>query len=273
MRKLLFIAFCFCLLAACNNERQLQQNQSEKESQIAFLAMDSSLHGKIEFYPDSITNLLARCVNRGEENNPYVSMDEEVGKYSVSFFPMEEISKVTFFFLSNSDGTGFTMSDCLLTKDGEEFSCADIQELMHCTSFLVYPKLDVPLRRESKIVFYPTDSLSHNVFEIHPDSIMNLLVRCVNRGEENNPYVILDEEACMYSMSFFPMEESISKVVFFFSSNPDGTDISLKDCLVTLGDCEMFECSDIQRLDHCTSFILYPELDGPLMKGFVPKNE
>ena len=148
MRKLLFIAFCFCLLAACNNERQLQQNQSEKESQIAFLAMDSSLHGKIEFYPDSITNLLARCVNRGEENNPFVLLDEENCKYSVSFFPMEDsISQVTFFFLSNLDATDITMTDCLLTKNDEDFACADIQELLHCTSFIVYPELDGPLMK------------------------------------------------------------------------------------------------------------------------------
>lgn len=146
MRKILFVAFCFCLVVAC--EPKHQQNQSENESKIAFYAVDSS-NGRIEINPDSITNLLARCVDRGEENNPYVVLDEENCKYSVSFFPMEDsVSQVTFFFSSNPDGTDITMNDCLLTVGNyEEYVCSDIEELLHCSSFIVYPELDGLLMR------------------------------------------------------------------------------------------------------------------------------
>ncbi len=148
MRKILFIAFCFCFMVACNNEHQPQQNQFEKESKIAFYAVDSASHVRIEMNPDTITNLLARCVNMGESNNPYVLLDEENCKYSVSFFPMEDsILQFSFFFSSNPDGTDVTMTGCLVTKDSEEFACADIEELLHCTSFIIYPELDGALMK------------------------------------------------------------------------------------------------------------------------------
>ena len=115
----------------------------------------------------------------------------------------------------------------------------------------------------SKITFYSDD---YDRIEIYPDSITKMLTRCVDKMEEDNPHVILDEEESKYSVSFFPMEDSISKITFFLSSNPDGTDITMNDCLLTLGHDE-YDCANVDELLHCTSFIVYPELDGPLMKS------
>lgn len=151
-------------------------------------------------------------------------------------------------------------------------ACDDVQQPVQQPVQPVQQPQQPQLEEESPIVFYAKDSLSQVRIEIYPDTITNLLVRCVNRMEKNNPHVILDEEESKYSVSFFPMEDSVSKITFFLSSNPDGTDITMNDCLLTLGHDE-YDCANIQELRHCTSFLVYPQLDGPLMKNFVPNKE
>ncbi len=100
---------------------------------------------------------------------------------------------------------------------------------------------------------------------LHPDSITNVLARCV---EFSSPYVKADEENARYCISFFPMNDSISRMSFFFDANLDGTDITLTDCLLTLHGQYDFVSFDVEELLHCTSFIIYPILDGYLMEKY-----
>lgn len=181
-----------------------------------------------------------------------------------------KISSINFY-LSNEQ-EGIELETCSVTDIfGHEYWASSedkkIKELLPTLIQL----LDCLSPAESKIVFYSTDS-SQNKIEFYPDTITNLLVRCVNRMERNNPHVILDEEECKYSVSFFPMEDSISKITFFLSSNPGGTDITMNDCLLLLGHDE-YDCANVQELRNCTKHIVYPELEGPLMKNFIPENE
>lgn len=289
MKKLYLLAALLMALGCSHiqkNGKEAQQNQVD--STIIFYSLEDNYMGFYEITKDSLAIMLEKY---NESYHYYVYDSTELiaqGDYDCiclydstaqwrkciieMFADNQQISSVEFILSYDEHKNNIELSKCSVTDlFGHEYlASGDITKLLQIVPYL---DLDLSPKKESKIVFYAIDSLSQSKIEFCPDSITSLLIRCVNREEENNPYVVLDEENCKYSVSFFPMEDSISKVVFFFSSNPDGTDISLKDCLVTLGDCEMFECSDIQRLDHCTSFILYPELDGPLMKNFIPENE
>lgn len=285
MKKICLLATLLVVLGCSHVQKEAQQDQETPT--IVFYSLEDNYMGFYEITSDS----LAILIQDSESYHYYVYDSTEliaqgyndcICRYDSTaqwrkciiemFADNQQISSVEFVLSYDEHKNNIELSKCSVTDllGHEYLASGDITKLLPIVPYL---NLDLSTKKESKIVFYAIDSLSQSKIEFCPDSITSLLIRCVNREEENNPYVVLDEENCKYSVSFFPMEDSISKVVFFFSSNPDGTDISLKDCLVTLGDCEMFECSDIQRLDHCTSFILYPELDGPLMKGFVPEKE
>ena len=285
MKKVYLLATLLVVLGCSHVQKEAQQNQETPT--IVFYSLEDNYMGFYEITSDSLailiqdsesyhyyvydsTELIAQgnndCICRYESTEQWLRCFIEV------FVDHPKISSVQLFILNDEDLInlyGCSVKDML---DHEYWASSEDKRIAELLPTVI-PFLDSisPTKKESKIVFYSTGS-SQNKIEFCPDTITNLLVRCVNRMEENNPQVVVDEEECKYSVSFFPVEDSISKITFFFSSNSKGTDITMSDCLLMLGRDE-YDCANVQELRHCTAYILYPELEGPLMKNFVPENE
>ena len=286
MKKVYLLATLLVVLGCSHVQKEAQQDQETPT--IVFYSLEDNYMGFYEITSDSLailiqdsesyhyyvydsTELIAQgdndCICRYESTEQWLRCFIEV------FVDHPKISSVQLFISNDEDVInlyGCSVKDML---DHEYWASSEDKRIAELLPTVI-PFLDSisPTKKESKIVFYSTGS-SQNKIEFCPDTITNLLVRCVNRMEKDNPHVVLNEEECRYSVSFFPMEDSISQVKFLFSSNPDGTDITMRECSVTKDNEEEFSCGNIKELLDCTSFIVYPELDGPLMKNFVPKNE